>query len=86
MKMDTFALPWRTSVSVLDVLDLLLCKQTVGPVRGEFFLEGLRDDIKLPSSSNSREDVVELLGEVFAVFDHCGRERGEILGQWLEKK
>lgn len=80
-----FALPRRAFVRVLDVLNLLLRKQTVGPVRGEFFLESLCNDLKLPSGSNAGEDVVKLLWEVFAVFDHVERTERDSLG-WRFKE
>lgn len=63
-------LPRWYLVRILDVADLPPGEFLVRPIQSVISFEGFRDVFGRPASEYARENVVDLLGEVFAVLRH----------------
>lgn len=63
-------LPWWYLVRIPDVANLFLGELLVVPVRGVVALECFSDGFVFPAGEDARDDVGDLLGEIFAILGH----------------
>lgn len=70
-------LPWWYLVRVLDVADLLSGEFLVCPIRSVISLECFGNVFVFPTSEYARENVIDLLGKVFAILRHGEEKRKE---------